>query len=257
MIARLRAAGCVFAEEEARLLAAAAAGPEDLEALVARRAAGLPLEHLVGWAELAGVRVAVGPGVFVPRQRTALLVREAAALLRPGAVVVDLCCGSGAVGAALAAARPGVRVHAADVDPVALGYARRNLAAAGGRVHLGDLDAPLPAALQGRVDALVAVTPYVPSDALALLPPEARLHEPRHALDGGADGLDLLRRVAAAAPRWLAPGGAVLVEVGTGQAGPAVAELHRHGLVPRIATATGPDATVVVGTRRSGPARPP
>src|SRR5690606_12153321 len=129
------------------------------------------LEHVLGWAELCGLRFAVAPGVFVPRRRTELLVRRAAALARPGAVVVDLCCGSGAVGAAVAAAvaaaaaRP-VELHAADIDPVAVRCARRNLAAVpgpGGRcldcrgnVHQGDLDAALPAALAGRVDVLVA-----------------------------------------------------------------------------------------------------
>jgi release factor glutamine methyltransferase len=200
VIARLRAAGCVFAEDEARLLLDTARTPAELAGMVERRVAGLPLEHVLGWAEFAGRRVAVDPGVFVPRRRTELLVREAAARARPGAVVVDLCCGSGAVGVAVAAAVPGIELHAADVDPAAVRCARRNVTAFGGQVHEGDLDAPLPAALRGRVDVLVANAPYVPTGAVGLMPPEARLPEPRVALDGGADGLDVQRR-ACARPR--------------------------------------------------------
>ncbi|MEV4067109.1 putative protein N(5)-glutamine methyltransferase, partial [Nonomuraea dietziae] len=119
IITRLRAAGCVFAEDEARLLLSAAPTPADLEAMVERRVAGLPLEHVLGWAQFRGLRVAVDPGVFVPRRRTEFLVGEAVALARPGGVVVDLCCGTGAAGAALTAALDGLEVHAADIDPAA------------------------------------------------------------------------------------------------------------------------------------------
>src|SRR5215471_15155152 len=211
IVTRLRAAGCVFAEDEARLLLAEARTPAELSAMVERRADGQPLEHVLGWAEFCGVRIAVDPGVFIPRRRTEFLVRKAAALAGrtrgPGgadparpAVVVDLCCGSGAVGAALAAALDRVELYAVDIDPAAVRCARRNVAAAGGRVFLGDLYGPLPARLRGRVDVLAANVPYVPTADVALLPPEARVHEPRVALDGGADGLDVLRRVTAAAP---------------------------------------------------------
>lgn len=256
IVERLRAAGCVFAEDEARLLAAAADRPADLAALVERRVAGEPLEHLLGWAEFRGLRIAVDPGVFVPRQRTALLVREAVALLagRPAPpTVVDLCCGSGAVAAAVAAAVGPVVLHATDVDPAAVQCARRNLGTVGGRVHVGDLDAPLPAALRGRVDVLVANVPYVPTAELPLMPPEARDHEPRVALDGGRDGLDVLRRVAAAAPRWLAPGGHLLVETSERQAPAAVAAFAAAGLTPRVVTDDDLGATAVVG-RYSGEA---
>ncbi|MCD0485573.1 putative protein N(5)-glutamine methyltransferase [Streptacidiphilus sp. ASG 303] len=251
-VAALRAAGCVFAEEEARLIAGTARTPAELAAMVERRTLGLPLEHVLGWAEFCGLRVAVGPGVFVPRRRTEFLVREAAALARPGAVVVDLCCGSGAVGAALAAAVGPVELHAADIEPAAVRYARRNVAAVGGRVHLGDLYGPLPAALRGRVDVLVVNAPYVPSGAIGLLPPEARDHEPRVALDGGADGLDVQRRVADGAPRWLAPGGSLLIETSGRQAPHTAAALARAGLVPRAAVCDDLDATVVVGTPAAG-----
>jgi release factor glutamine methyltransferase len=244
---RLRAAGCVFAEDEARLLLDAAATPEELADMVERRAAGVPLEHVLGWADFCGLRVAVEPGVFVPRRRTELLVRLAAGLARPGAVVVDLCCGSGAVGAAVAAAVGPIELHAADVDPVAVRCARHNLRAVGGHVYEGDLDEPLPAALRGRVEVLVANVPYVPTAELDLLPAEARLHEPRVALDGGEDGLDVLRRVVALAPRWLAPGGHLLVEASEPQAPEAAAVMAAGGLVPRLVADDDLEATVVVG----------
>jgi release factor glutamine methyltransferase len=250
IVARLRAAGCVFAEDEARLLLAAAQTPAELAAMVDQRVAGLPLEQILGWAEFCSLRIAVEPGVFVPRRRTELLVHEAAALAHPGAIVVDLCCGSGAVGAALAAAVAGLELYAVDIDPAAVRCARRNLASAGGRVLEGDLYRPLPAALRGRVDVLVANAPYVPTDAVALMPPEARLHEARVALDGGTDGLEVQRRVAADAAPWLAPGGHLLIETSERQAPETAAILTRSGLTPRLVRSDELDATVVVGAAR-------
>ncbi len=202
--ARLRAAGCVYAEEEARLLLSAARTTAHLADLVERRIAGLPLEHVLGWAEFCGLRLVVEPGVFVPRPRTEFLVRQAASLTRLAsaqrrAVVVDLCCGSGAVGAAIAATVGRIDLYAVDVDPAAVRCARRNLGDVG-RVFEGDLYEPLPPQVRGAVDVLIANAPYVPTEAIGFLPPEARLHEPRVALDGGADGLDVLRRVIAEAP---------------------------------------------------------
>ncbi|GAA3740813.1 release factor glutamine methyltransferase [Spinactinospora alkalitolerans] len=279
VVTRLRAAGCVFAEDEAHLLTSTARTPAELDAMVERRVVGLPLEHVLGWAEFCGLRIAVDPGVFVPRRRTEFLVHQAAAfarraaspvegtaadprstadsadqpLPRPPAVVADLCCGSGAVGAAVGAALERVELHAADIDPAAVRCARRNVAAAGGRVYEGDLYEPLPAALRGRVDVLIAITPYVPTEEVGLLPREARMHESRVALDGGADGLDVLRRVTAAAPLWLAPGGHMLVETSERQAPRAVEIFGRSGLVPRVAHSEELEATVVIGT---GPAPP-
>jgi len=247
IVRRLRAAGCVFAEDEARLLIEAARTPADLVAMVQRREAGLPLEHILGWAEFCGLRIAVDPGVFVPRHRTELLVREAAARARPGATVVDLACGSGAVAVAVAALVPYLTVYAVDVDPAAVACARRNLVPLGGLVYRGDLFDPLPARLRGQVDVLVANVPYVPTDAVDLMPPEARLHEPLVALDGGADGLDVLRRVAAGARDWLAPGGHLLVETGADQAEAAVAAFAGAGLRPAVASDDDPGATVVIG----------
>jgi release factor glutamine methyltransferase len=253
VVARLRAAGCVFAEDEARLLVAAAPDAAALAALVDQRAAGTPLEQVVGWAAFCGLRIAVDPGVFVPRRRTEFLVGQAVALARqagwPRTVVVDLCCGSGALGVAVAAALPGVELHAVDLDPAAVACARRNVEPVGGRVHQGDLDAPLPAALHGHVGLLLANVPYVPTGEVALLPAEARLHEPRTALDGGTDGLDVLRRVVAAAPRWLAPGGHLLVETSDRQVEAALDIVGRAELAARVAYSDELEATVVVGTR--------
>lgn len=244
----LRAAGCVFAEDEARLLIAAARDPADLDHTVRQRVSGVPLEHILGWAQFCGLRIAVEPGVFVPRRRTEFLVRTAAALAGPGATAVDLCCGSGAVGAALLAAIPALRLYAADNDPVALRCARRNLSEAKG-VFEGDLYSPLPASLGGRVDLLAVNAPYVPSDEIRLMPPEARLHEPRATLDGGADGLDIQRRVAAGAAVWLAPGGHLVLETSRRQAARTARIVASNGLTPRVTHSKKSDATVVTGTR--------
>ncbi len=246
--ARLRAAGCVFAEDEARLLISAAASPADLTSMVERRAAGEPLEHVVGWAEFCGMRIVVDPGVFVPRRRTEFLVTHAIAVARPRAVVLDMCCGSGAIGAAIAAHIGAIELHAVDIDPVAVACARRNVAVVGGEVHEGDLYDALPASLHGRVDVLVANAPYVPTDAIALLPAEARVHEPRVALDGGPDGLDVQRRVIDGAPSWLAPRGHLLIETSEQQAPRTVDAVARIGLHPRVERSDALNATVVIGT---------
>lgn len=222
--------------------------------MLLRRVAGQPLEHIVGWVEFCGLRIVVTPGVFVPRARTELLVRQATALVTaPGAVVVDLCCGSGAVGAAITATvRAGatgpIRLYAADIDEAAVDCARRNLGTVGG-VFRGDLFAPLPERLRHRIDVLVANVPYVPTDALDLLPAEARLHEPRVALDGGPDGLDLVRRVAAGAAQWLAPTGHLLMETSARQAESAARILSTAGLTPRVVVDEELDATVLIANR--------
>jgi release factor glutamine methyltransferase len=215
--------------------------------MVQRRAGGEPLEQVVGWADFCGLRIALLPGVFVPRHRTELLVREAAALAPPAAVVLDLCCGSGALGAALRSMADVAELYACDVHPSAVECARGNLP--GAAVFLGDLFDPLPRQLRGRVDILLANTPYVPSDEIALLPAEARDHEPRDTLDGGPDGLDLQRRVAAEAARWLVPGGHVLVEVSDRQVAVAAGIFRAAGLSARIASDEDLAATVVIATR--------
>jgi release factor glutamine methyltransferase len=245
IVLRLRAAGCVFAEDEARLLIAAAPASGDLETMVAERVAGKPLEYILGWTEFCGLRILVEPGVFVPRRRTEFLAQQAAALAPPRAVVVDLCCGAGPIGAALAASVEGIELYAADIDPRAVSCARRNIR--GGQVFEGDLYEPLPRGIRGRVDVVVANAPYVPTDAIGMMPPEARLFEARAALDGGPDGLDIQRRLAAEAPLWLHPGGHLVIETSTEQA-PRLAEAFtRCGLEARIAASEEFGATVVIG----------
>lgn len=248
----------MFAEEEAALLEETATSARELESLVRQRVCGVPLEYLLGWAEFRGLRVAVSPGVFVPRQRTGFLVEvavsRALADTHDGArVVIDMCCGCGALGLAVAtelsAGGVPVELTASDLDPAAVACARRNLAPLGAAVHEGDLFAPLPPTLTGRVDLLLANVPYVPSAGIADMPPEARDHEPHTALDGGADGLDIFRRVAAAAPRWLAPGGALLMETSRTQLPHATEFIARQGLTPVVAESEELYATVVLGIR--------
>lgn len=244
VVERLRAAGCVFAEAEAAILVEAARTDVELDAMVARRAEGEPLEYVVGWAEFAGRKIAVAPGVFVPRKRTELLLDEAVARTPEGATVVELCAGAGAVSAALTGRVAVGELHAADIDPDAVACARRNVK---GAVYQGDLFEPLPDRLRGNVDVLIANAPYVPTDDIAYMPAEAREHEHRVALDGGADGLDVLRRVIEQAPRWLKPGGVVLVEAGRDQAAGVEAAMRACGL--EAVTVTRDDATAVIGTK--------
>lgn len=281
LVARLRSAGCVFAEDEARILTEAADGDAvRFEQLVSARVGGLPLEHLVGWAELDGRRWLVAPTVFVPRRRSELLVREAAQRAAAGAaegtgaiaeattagplLLVDLCCGCGALGGAVAArlrrAGHDVEIYAADVDPVAVTCAHDNLKAlsdddalpGAGRLNAhtftGDLADPLPAEVWGRVDVLVANAPYVPTEAISMMPLEAREHEPHVALDGGDDGLTILRRVIDVAPRLLRPGGHLLIEAGDGQVRAAVEHLVAAGLITTVLIDDELGATALAAT---------
>jgi release factor glutamine methyltransferase len=249
LVVLLRNAGCVFAEDEAEILLDHAENTgEDLGSLVARRVAGEPLEYIVGWVEFAGLQLGIEAGVFVPRQRTEFLVDQAIALAPPSAVILDLCCGCGALGIAVASSLEQAELHASDVDTVAVECARENVSH-GGHVYWGDLFEPLPASLRGRVDLLLANVPYVPTSAIALMPPEARDHEPRSTLDGGPDGLAVLRRVAAEAPAWLAAGGNVFFETSAEQAAAAATILTGAGLTPTIATDDERGATVLIGRR--------
>lgn len=267
LIRELRAAGCVFAEDEAGILLEAATSADELASMLRQRVAGLPLEHIVGWAEFAGLRIAVGAGVFVPRVRTEFLVRQAveqaveraveyrveqAAATTPRRrrpVILDMCCGAGAIGAAVSHALDGdIELHAADIDPAAVACARRNVTGADAHVYEGDLYVPLPESLRGRVDVLIANAPYVPTGEIGYMPPEARAHEALVALDGGADGLDVQRRVTAEAAVWLAPGGRLLIETSERQAAETAAVFARHGLDPRVVSDEEYEATVVIGT---------
>lgn len=248
----LRAAGCVYAEEEATLLLAGAQSASHLRELTARRVAGEPLEHILGWASFGGLRVAVSPGVFVPRRRSEFLLKKALDYLPQHAVGVELCCGSGAISMALLArAGSDVRWYAGDNDPAAVACARVNL---GERAHVwhGDLFAGLPSELLGTVNLIVANAPYVPTPELSLLPAEARQHERLSALLGGHDGLDMQRRIAAAAPNWLAPGGAVLIETSKRQAAGSASILRGNGFTTRLAFAPPLSATIAIGQMPAG-----
>ncbi len=259
---QLRSAGCVFAEEEAQLLLAAMSDPAQIASAVRKRIAGYPLEHILGWAEFCGLQVELDAGVFVPRRRTGLLVNEAASLLSADrmrecldgsepAVVVDLCCGSGAVGAAIASRIAGLELHAADIDPAAVACARRNIGRAEGDVHQGDLFEALPPTIKGRISVLAVNAPYVPTSSIDSMPHEAREHEPLWSLDGGADGLDFHRRVAAEANEWLRPGGNLLIETSERQAARTSSILAHAGFAVRTVRSEELDGTVVVGRARS------
>lgn len=248
VVSALRGAGCVFAEEEADILVESASTPAELTAMLARRVAGEPLEHVVGWVAFCGRRIAVAPGVFVPRRRTEFLV-ECAAALHPS-VLLDLCCGSGAIGLSV----DGVtELHAADVDAVAVECASRNVAHVGGavpagHVHRGDLYDAVPPEMRGRFDAIVVNAPYVPTGDIGLMPREARIHEPHIALDGGTDGAEIHRRVAVGAPQWLAPGGHLLIETSAALAHSTLRAVIDAGFVGRIAESEAFDAVVVIGS---------
>ena len=187
-----------------------AAAPDDatIDAWVARREAGEPLAWIIGRLEFCGLPIRVDPGVYVPRLQSEELARRAAAAVPPSGWAADLCTGSGAIAAFLQRATS--HVVAVDVDPAAVRCARANGVAAA----VGDLDAPLRV---GAFDVVTAVAPYVPTRELQFLPRDVRDHEPPLALDGGADGLDVVRAVVAGAARILRPGGWVFLEVGGDQ----------------------------------------
>lgn len=213
----LTRAGCIAPGQEADALLRAAAGDADvLDDLVARRTRGEPLAWLTGTVRFCGVDLFVAPGVYVPRPQTAPLARRAATFLPVGGVAVDLCTGVGAIAAVLAAAVPTARVMATELDRETVRCARRN----GVEVFEGSLDDPLPQAFEHRVDVLTAVVPYVPTDAIRLLPRDVQAFEPRLALDGGADGTDFLIQVARRSTRWLRSGGWLLLELGGDQTEP-------------------------------------
>jgi len=249
IVEELRAAGCVFAEDEAALMTESAGSPAELQEMVRHRVAGVPLQLILGWAEFCGLRIAVAPGVFIPRHRSEFMAEKAIGLGRPGCVVLDLCCGSGAIGVAVATGLDGVELHSADVEPAAVACARKNVSAVRGQVWAGDLYEPLPRALRGRVDLLLANAPYVPSGEVHLMPREARLYEETITLDGGEDGLDIQHRVISGAPEWLAVGGRLLVETSDRQAARTMEAMSEAGLSTTLATSAELEATVVVGRR--------
>lgn len=251
LVAQLRGAGCVFAEDEARLLRAEFSGSE-LRARVARRVAGEPLELVLGWAEFAGQRVQVAAGVFVPRRRTELLLTIAlesvATCPKTRPVVVELCCGAAAIAMIAAAQGLTPELYASDLDARAVACARGNLGSSA-TVLQGDLFDGLPNSLRGSIDVLIANAPYVPSAEVANLPREARLFEPHLTLDGGPDGTDVQRRIIAAAPEWLAPGGWLHIETSREQLAAGLAALTATGLEARSQSDEDLSATVLTGRR--------
>jgi release factor glutamine methyltransferase len=213
LVARLRAAGCVFAEDEAAEIRRVLTDEDAVAAVVAAREAGMPLEQALGRARFAGVELELAPGVFVPRVRAEAIV-EAAVTARPRArIVADLGTGSGAIAAALTLRMPLADVHAADVDPAAVEVAMRNGDRIGFTAHLGSWWEALPTRLRGRVGLAAAYLPHVPTAALAHIPRDFREHEPEITVHGGADGLDPLRAILAGMDAWLAPDGAFVTLV--------------------------------------------
>jgi release factor glutamine methyltransferase len=222
LAARLRAVGCVFAEAEAAEIRRVL-GSDDaaVDAVVTARGNGIPLEHALGTALFAGVEVAVGPGVFVPRTRAEALV-DRAVVTRPDArIVVDLGTGSGAIAAALSMRLPEADIHAVDLDPAALVYATRNAARYGFTVHEGDWWTALPPELRGRVDLAVAYLPHVPTARLDEISPDFRHNEPDLSVAGGPDGLDPLRALLVDMDTWLAPHGILITLIAKEQLGTA------------------------------------
>lgn len=230
VVEQLRAAGCVFAEDEAALLIEASTDERDLADLVERRRAGEPLEHVVGFVEFCGSRYRLGPGVFVPRQRSALLVDEAVRL--GGTAVLDLCCGCGALGLAVHQ-RLGGDLVSTDLSPDAVAYARANGVET---AYVGDLFSAVPASDRGRFDLILANTPYVPSGAITGMPRDSRDFEPRLAVDGGADGMDLQRTVLTQAHHWLAPDGYLLIETSRHQVEALATDASDAGWTPSVVT---------------------
>lgn len=248
VVRRLQDGGSVFAEEEADLLVSQYAGA-DLEDALLDRVHGEPLEHILGWAEFAGLKITVLPGVFVPRRRSVLLLEQALAHLPRHGLLVELCCGSGAVATAVAHGRADVTVHASDIDERAVMCAQENLTPYGGHVGAGDLADAVPSHFRGRVDVVVANAPYVPTGQIELMPAEAREYEPVRALDGGPDGTRVQDRVIAAARVLLGPEGVVVVETSRPQAETTASRMLWRGFLPQIVLDEELDATCVIGRR--------
>jgi release factor glutamine methyltransferase len=232
----LAEAGFVAPEEEAHELSVRAGGDHALlSALVTRRLTGEPLAWITGRVTFCGVEILVDPGVYVPRWQTELLARRAVELLPPGGVAVDLCTGTGAIDRTLLVPRPGAgtgegattQVLATDLDERAVDCARAN----GVDAYCGDLFDPLPDALKGQVDLVVAVVPYVPTAALPLLQRDTLTFESPLFYDGGPDGTDILRAVLTESPRYLRPGGSVLLELGGEESHVISDDLARLGYV--------------------------
>jgi release factor glutamine methyltransferase len=228
LTAVLSGAGFIAAEEESKELLRWAAGDVDLlDAMIARRLTGEPLAWITGRVSFCGLELRVDPGVYVPRWQSEALARRAVKRLPRNGTAIDLCTGTGAIALNLMSHRPRARVVASELDLRAVACAAAN----GVEVYLGDLFAPLPRTLEGRVEAVVGVVPYVPTPALPLLQRDTFAFESPLAYDGGRDGTDILRRVLSDAPRFLRRGGALLLELGGQQAAILSDDLARLGYV--------------------------
>ena len=226
LAALLSAAGFIAAEEEAaELLACAAGDVEVLDSLVGRRLTGEPLAWITGSVMFCGLQIRVDPGIYVPRWQSVQLARRAVERLPTNGTAIDLCSGTGAIAKTLSTHRPRARVVASDIDERAVACATAN----GVEVYCGDLFAPLPRTLEGRVDVVVGVVPYVPTSELPLLQRDTFAFESALAYDGGQDGTEILRRVLTETPRFLRRGGALLLELGGEQAAVLRDDLERFG----------------------------
>jgi release factor glutamine methyltransferase len=224
----LSRAGFLAAEEEAEALLACAAGDvEVLDSLVGRRLTGEPLAWIIGSVSFCGVEIRVDPGVYVPRWQSERLARRAVERLPATGVAIDLCTGSGAIARILATSRPAARVVASELDERAAACAAAN----GVEIYRGDLFRPLPHTLQGNVDVVIGVVPYVPTSALPFLQRDTFAFESPLSYDGGADGAEILRRVLAGSRRFLRRGGWLLLELGGEQADLVGEDLARLGYV--------------------------
>jgi release factor glutamine methyltransferase len=226
---RLVLAGCVAAHEEAEELIAAAPDDDTLESWIERREQGEPLAWITGVLQFCGHPLHLDPGVYVPRFQSEELARRAAAILiGSGGRAADLCTGSGAIAAHLMAEAPSAVVVGVDTDMRAVACARRNSV----RAVLGDVGQPL---CSDAFDVVTAVAPYVPTRQFGLLPRDVQRYEPRLALDGGEDGLDLVRRVVVSAARLLRPHGWLLAELGGEQDKALAPTLAANGFGPATA----------------------
>lgn len=206
---------------------------------VKRRAAGEPLQTIIGTTEFYSRSFKVEPGVFIPRPETEILVDRCLRILTPAGhslvapQVLEIGSGSGVIGITLAAELPTLLVVATDVDPVAVRLSQFNAHRLGVAPRLkflvGDGYRPLPTSLKGKIDLLVSNPPYIRSEEIAGLPREVAAHDPQAALDGGSDGLQLYRALAAGFATWLAPTAGVAVEIGHDQAEAVVDIFGRAG----------------------------
>jgi len=204
---------------------------ESVLELARRRAAGEPLQYLTGISGFRALELRVGPGTFIPRPETELLVELALARLPPSGVIVDVGTGSGAIALAAAQERPDASVYATEASPGALRWARLNRKRLGLAVELvsGDLLDGLSNDLKGGIDVVVSNPPYVSVGDTSCLPSDVREHEPYEALFAGPDGLEVIVRLAAEAGKWLTPGGWLVLEIGATQGQATANELRRRG----------------------------